>query len=169
MSFLPKDYVGVHTRVQQFHEKYKEWSISTDSEMIWEDTVKFKARVYLYKDKIQSFDWQSFINVKKDKAFEKWETVAVWRALAFAGFEIKSWIASEDEMQKFNSSKDEPATKPSSNDDLPWMDVTAFNKMKENIDELKKGKNNWYDLVKLARQKYKVNKNFAQQIELLYK
>jgi hypothetical protein len=49
------------------------------------------------------------------------------------------------------------------------MDVTAFNKMKENIDELKKGKNNWYDLVKLARQKYKVNKNFAQQIELLYK
>jgi hypothetical protein len=45
-------------------------------------------------------------------------------------------------MQKFNSSKDEPATKPSSNDDLPWMDVTAFNKMKENIDELKKGKNN---------------------------
>jgi len=99
MSFLPKDYVPVHTRVQQFHDKYPLWSILTDFKV--EDwTAILKATIQTWDWRI--FNWTSFWEIRKEKALEKLETVAVWRALAFAWFEIKSWIASQDEMEKFD-------------------------------------------------------------------
>ena len=119
MWFLPKDYVWVHTRVEQFHKDYPSGSITTSYDFHW-DTVIFKATVIKNKDGVATnsnmndiftwkFNWTSFWSVKKDKALEKLETVAVGRALAFAGFEVKSWIASREEMENLQDNQKAPA------------------------------------------------------------
>ena len=103
MGFIPKNYVWVHTRVQQAHDAHKEkLSIETSFD-IKDKIVFFTAKVTIWE---QVFNGSSFWELGKEKAFEKLETVAVWRALAFAWFEIKEWIASKDEMDKFNSKLD---------------------------------------------------------------
>jgi hypothetical protein len=100
MWFIPKDYVWVSTRIELAHEKYKD-NISIVTEFdIKDQTVIFTATVKI-KDTEQVFTWHSFWEVGKEKAFEKLETVALWRALAFAWFEVKSWIASREEMEVF--------------------------------------------------------------------
>lgn len=102
MWFLPKDYVWVHTRVENYHKDHKEKaSILTEFRIDWE-IVSFKATVTTDK---WVFNWSSFWTTDKEKAFEKLETVAVWRALAFAWYEIKSWIASSEEMENFEANK----------------------------------------------------------------
>lgn len=99
MWFIPKDYVGVHTRVENYHKDHKEKaSILTEFRIDWK-IVSFKATVETSKG---IFNWSSFGTTDKEKAFEKLETVAIWRALAFAGYEIQSWIASNEEMQEWN-------------------------------------------------------------------
>lgn len=168
MSYIPEDYVPVHTRVQQFHEKYPNWCINTESEMIWDKTVKFLARVVLdvTSDHLRQFSWQSFCNIIKDKAFEKWETVAVWRALAFAWFEIQSWIASQDEMNKFMTS--EQMSDVLADEEKQWFSETQLQDIKNNFDELKTKYPKGVDLVRNARHKYKVSRAFAKKIEELY-
>ena len=101
-GFLPKDYVWVSVRIEHAHDKYKE-NLSIETEFdIKESTVIFTARVRI-KNTDQTFIWHSFWEVGKEKAFEKLETVAVGRALAFAGFEVKAGIASREEMDVFNN------------------------------------------------------------------
>jgi len=108
MWYLPKDYVWVHTRVQKAHEKYWEkLNIETEFD-IKDKVVIFKAKITIWE---QVFTGSSFWEVGKEKAFEKLETVAVWRALAFAWFEIKEWIASKDEMEVWENKKVENAIK----------------------------------------------------------
>lgn len=102
MWFLPKNYVWVNTRIEQFHEKYKKWSIETLFE-INGNIVIFTAKVSLWEEN-RVFTGHSFGTVWKEKAFEKLETVAVGRALAFAWFETKEWIASREEMEVFDNS-----------------------------------------------------------------
>lgn len=98
MWFLPKDYVSVATRVDKYHTEHQEgMSIETNFELNG-DVAIFKATV---KTKKWTFTWSSFWKLWKEKAFEKLETVAVWRALAFAGYETISWIASREEMENF--------------------------------------------------------------------
>ena len=98
MWFLPKDYVGVHTRVENFHKDHdNDMSIDTHFELQWEVAI-FKAEV---KTKKWTFTWSSFWKLWKEKAFEKLETVAVGRALAFAWYEVKNWIASREEVENF--------------------------------------------------------------------
>lgn len=103
MWFLPKDYVWVHTRVQKAHDTHKDkLSIETNFE-IKDKIVFFTAKVTIWE---QVFNWSSFWELGREKAFEKLETVAVGRALAFAGFEIKEGIASRDEIDRFEAKKD---------------------------------------------------------------
>jgi len=117
MWFLPKDYVWVDTRIDKAHEKHdKNLSIITEFD-IKDKTVIFTAKVYI-KDSDQTFTWHSFGEVWKEKAFEKLETVAVWRALAFAGFETRSGIASREEMEVWNN-KQERQEEQISNDNPP--------------------------------------------------
>lgn len=99
MWFLPKDYVSVSTRVEQFHAKFPKWSMDTSFEINW-NIVIFKTKVSMWDDR--TFTWHSFWTVWKEKAFEKLETVSVGRALAFAWFETTSGIASREEMEVFN-------------------------------------------------------------------
>ena len=109
MWYLPDDYVWVHTRVENFHKEHeKNMSINTEFKLDWEIAI-FKAVVITKK---WTFSWSSFWKLWKEKAFEKLETVAVWRALAFAWYEVKSWIASNEEMQVFNQNEQETITKP---------------------------------------------------------
>jgi len=134
-GFLPKWYVGVHTRVQKFHDKYKNGQITTDFTTVW-DIISFKATVILDVDakNPRCFTWSSLWDITKEKAFEKLETVAVGRALAFAWFDIKDWIASWDEMDRFNKNK--------------WRDLWEI------IDDIKKEK----DLDKLMEFKDEAKK-----------
>lgn len=100
MWYLPKDYVWVHTRVQKFHDEHEQdISIDTNFELHWKTAI-FKAVV---KTKKWTFSGSSLWDTWQEKALEKLETVAVGRALAFAGYEVKDWIASKDEMDKFES------------------------------------------------------------------
>ena len=105
MWFLPKNYVWVNTRIAQFHEKYKKWSIETLFE-INGNIVIFTAKVSIWEEN-RVFTGHSFGTIGKEKAFEKLETVAVGRALAFAWFETKEGIASREEMEVFDDNKNE--------------------------------------------------------------
>lgn len=100
MNFLPKDYVSVATRVDQFHAEHeKDISIDTTFTLDWE-LACFKATVTTKKG---TFTGSSFGRLGKEKAFEKLETVAVGRALAFAGYETRDGIASKEEMEVFDT------------------------------------------------------------------
>ena len=103
-----KDYVQVNERLQYFNDTYKNGKIFTKPSMV-EDAVYFKAVVTPDVDKPErTFTGHSFGNIKKEKALEKLETVAVGRALAFMGIGIVDSIASADEMQNFQNNISEP-------------------------------------------------------------
>lgn len=127
MSFLPKDYVWVNTRIDQFHAKYQKWSIETFFE-INGNIVIFTAKVSLWEDN-RVFTGHSFWTVWKEKAFEKLETVSVWRALAFAGFETREWIASKEEMEVFEENQ---WVKP-----LDFDEYLELIKKEDNVDSLR--------------------------------
>lgn len=121
MWFLPKDYVWVSTRIEQAHEKHwKELSIETEFD-IKDKTVIFTAKVKI-KATDQVFTWHSFWEAWKEKAFEKLETVAVGRALAFAWFETREGIASREEMEVFEEKK---TTKKTETEEV-WFNDSDF-------------------------------------------
>lgn len=93
-----KSYAPVSERVAQFHRDHADGSIKTkcefkDGYVIFKATVSFGER---------SFNGHAFGKVGQEKAFEKIESVAVGRALAFAGYLAGGEIASYDEIEKFN-------------------------------------------------------------------
>lgn len=156
-NFLPKDYVSVATRVDQAHDKHKEkLSIETSFD-IKDQTVIFSAKVTCGG---QTFTGHSFGVVGREKAFEKLETVAVGRALAFAGFETRDGIASKEEMEVFEDNKKESDFE----DSKAWMNEPELEALKSNL--------NKYDnadiAIKAARSKYKVSKAMEQNIRNLF-
>lgn len=122
MGFLPKDYVWVHTRIEKYHNDHENWGINTEFKIEWKIVI-FKATVTTKK---WTFTWSSFGEIWKEKAFEKLETVAVWRALAFAWYEVKEWIASNEEMEIFQD-KQNKTEKKVETDDL-WLCPTCWEK-----------------------------------------
>lgn len=96
-----KDYAPVSERVKALHEDYKDVSIETDYEFK-EGWAICKANVTVSSaDKNGTWTGHSMGVTKGEKAFEKLETVAVGRALAFAGYLAGGEIASYDEMEKW--------------------------------------------------------------------
>lgn len=151
MSYLPKDYVPVHTRVQKAHDQNENLKILTQYELLGNDTVVFRATVTTVKGE---FSGTSFGKLTKEKALEKLETVAVGRALAFAGYEIQSGLASKDEMDKFQDSKER-------------FNDKQFNQLKKKIEE---GKYKTYnDCIKVLEQNYKLSKKMKETITFLFK
>lgn len=130
MWFLPKDYVWVDTRIDKAHEKHwKDLSIETEFD-IKDKTVIFTARVNI-KSTEQVFTWHSFWEVGKEKAFEKLETVAVGRALAFAWFETRDGIASREEMEVWETKKEKPNGEIiPSDDEKEWFWLENWEKFK---------------------------------------
>ncbi len=152
--FLPKDYVGVNVRVDQAHEKHKEKLSIVTTFDIKDQTVIFNAKV-TFGDQV--FTGHSFGQVWKEKAFEKLETVAVWRALAFAGFETREWIASREEMEVWESKEDEK----------PWFN--DFEKMKEEMrQKIISGERTPAEIIENLEKKYRVSKTTKELINNLF-
>jgi hypothetical protein len=96
-----KPYVPVVERINQFHEIYTNGEIVTEYEFR-EGFVIFKATVTPdIKNSLRTFTGHSFGKIGQEKAFEKLESVAVGRALAFAGFAPDGSIATAEEMENF--------------------------------------------------------------------
>lgn len=95
------DYAKVSARVAEFNKTNANGSIVTDYEFK-EGWVIFKATIIpdVEKDR-RVFKGTSMGKVGAVKAFEKLETIAVGRALAFAGLLSDGEIASSEEMQSY--------------------------------------------------------------------
>lgn len=101
-----KKYSPVSERVSQFHKDQKDGNIETSYEFkeglcIFKATVSFGATDESIPQ-FRTFNGHAFGKVGTEKAFEKLESVAVGRALAFAGYLAGGEIASYDEIEKFN-------------------------------------------------------------------
>lgn len=109
-----KSYAQVKDRVKEFRSDCPRGKIETIP-MVQEDgTIIFKA--YILKDKADetsadatghSFSGEIAKDTKKEKFFEKLETIAVGRALANLGYASDGEIASSEEMEEFEASKEE--------------------------------------------------------------
>lgn len=151
MGYLPKDYVWVDKRIEKYHSEHTDnMSIDTTFE-ISNNIVIFKATV---KTKKGTFTWSSFWQVGKEKAFEKLETVAVGRALAFAWYETTSWIASREEMENFEEKID----------DKPWFNNQEFAEFRKYADRYTSAE----DAIKKISIKYKISNKTKKDIENVY-
>jgi hypothetical protein len=104
------DYVTVASRLEGFHEKYPQGRIVTELIDREDGLICFKAHVYTDLDSAQpSATGHSIDSLDIQKSsFEKLETAAVGRALAFLGFGAKN-ISSAEEMER-HESRQEPRT-----------------------------------------------------------
>jgi hypothetical protein len=104
-----KAYAPVSERVAQFHRDHRSGDIQTSYEFK-EGYVIFKATICWTPtiegdkdiDVSRTFTGHAFGKIGTEKAFEKLESVAVGRALAFAGYLAGGEIASYDEIEKYN-------------------------------------------------------------------
>lgn len=118
ISLKGKAYSPVSARVEQFHKDHRDGEIHTEYEFkegfcIFKASVSF-GKMTIFKtnengvgEKVweRVFNGHAFGKVGTEKAFEKLESVAVGRALAFAGYLAGGEIASYDEIEKFNTNQ----------------------------------------------------------------
>lgn len=110
-------YLTVPYRIKFIREHFGERIlIQTESYECADGMFRFKANIYL--DNMLISVGESKQNVKKDKEFEKQQTVAIGRGLSFAGF-FGDEIATAEEMEQF--------LKPSATKiEQKTIDVNAF-------------------------------------------
>lgn len=99
------EYAKVSSRLAEYHRTEKQPTIRTSYR--FDNSYLIVEAIVLSKG--GEFYGHSFGKVDKVKAFEKLETVAVGRALAFAGYLADGEIASYEEMQDFDTTKPDPA------------------------------------------------------------
>ena len=109
-----KDYVQVKDRILFFNETFPNGSIVTE-ELLEQATgrVRFKAIITPNCDKpSRVFVGRSAGFIEDEKAYEKLETIAVGRCLAFMGVGVLESVASADEIQNFHqATKKQPSKK----------------------------------------------------------
>jgi len=102
ISLSGKQYAQVSERLRAIHEDYKDFDVKTKFQVTEGGAVAFTATIII-RDKVKenpvSYTGHSYGKAGASKAFEKLETIAVGRALAFAGYHADGEIASADEMQ----------------------------------------------------------------------
>lgn|GEM_PF-3183499 len=96
------EYAKVATRIVEFHSDNKECSIETEidfkeGENLW---VVITAKVTSQRGVFVAHSLGPFSS--QQKFLEKLETVAVGRALAFAGYMASGYIASMEEMEEYS-------------------------------------------------------------------
>lgn len=97
-----RQYAQVKDRIAEIHKDYKNVSITTDVQWIGDKWwVQVKATVAIKDEWERVFTAHSFGMYKNNKDFEKLETIAVGRALAFAGYLADGEVASYEEMEDF--------------------------------------------------------------------
>lgn len=112
------EYAKVSTRLVEFHEDNPECSIETDiqfqaGENTW---VVVTATVTCPRGRFVAHSMDAFKG--KQKFLEKLETVAVGRALAFAGYMASGDIASFEEMDVYEASREREKTRDAVTDRL---------------------------------------------------
>jgi hypothetical protein len=112
MKFGDKDYALVPDRLKQFREENPRASVDTEPTYNADGSVTFKATII--KDQADEFSAKGTGNaryseteLKRPKAFEKLETVAVGRALAMIGYLNDGRVATTEEMEEFYDMKAE--------------------------------------------------------------
>lgn len=95
------EYAKVAERLKEFHNQYKSGKIET-SYNLTEAMICFKATITPDTTKPDRFfTGHSLGAIKGVKAFEKLETIAVGRALAFLGLLADGDVASADEIEEY--------------------------------------------------------------------
>jgi len=112
------EYAKVSTRLIEFHEDNPECSIETDiqfqsGENTW---VVVTATVTCPRGKFVAHSMDTFKG--KQKFLEKLETVAVGRALAFAGYMASGEIASFEEIDNYYASVERESNKNAALDQI---------------------------------------------------
>ena len=102
ISLQGKQYAQVKDRIAEAHKTNEKLTIKTKVKEIsteeWIKVFLFTAKVVLDK---WTYIWHSLNSIKTKKDFEKWETIAVGRALAFAWY-LSDWeVASFEEMKDY--------------------------------------------------------------------
>jgi hypothetical protein len=117
-DYFDKDnYVGVHERIAKFREEHKQGMITTFREK-GEGGEYFKAVVFRNQEEAKLYPSLAAASGHADivengkKASEKAETVAIGRALAILGYEVKKGLASAEEMESFQE-RNNQESKPS--------------------------------------------------------
>ena len=110
-------YLTVPYRLKFIRDHFGERvSIQSECHECLDGMFRFKANIYL-NDKLISVG-ESKQNIKKDKEFEKQQTVAIGTGLSFAGF-FGDEIATAEEMEQF--------LKPSKPNVIPIKSIENFN------------------------------------------
>ena len=99
MDLAGKEYAKVAERLKAFREENPKGKVETDFSQLPDGKMVLKATVTKEDGTIAT--GQSFGELKQQKAFEKLESIAVGRALAFLGYLASGEIASSDEMEEF--------------------------------------------------------------------
>lgn len=111
MTELPKDYVFVANRIEQFHKRHPDGCIKTHFVKKWDFTYFIAKITPDINEPNRYFTGSSSGDLLSDKAFEKLETVAIGRALAFAGFETKgAYNKAQEESTLAHTIWKQPAT-----------------------------------------------------------
>jgi hypothetical protein len=107
-----KEYAQVSERLRAIHEDHNEvgaFDIITNYD-VTESGIVFTAKITIRdKETASTFVGHSYGKTGASKAFEKLETIAVGRALAFAGYHADGEIASADEMEDHKQDVDTEA------------------------------------------------------------
>jgi len=137
-------YAKVPARVAEFHKGNKNGKIDTSYELKDMQLI-FRAVVTPNCDKPErTFTGTSFGKLANDKSLEKLETVAVGRALAFAGYLADGEIASAEEMERHEEQK---VT------DVSDEDLIAYTEKLESAKDLKELQTFWSNLPIEVKQK----------------
>lgn len=101
-------YAPVDERIKEFHKNNPNCSIRTETVLQGDKIIEAKATVIPDVTNLEQYFTGSALGILgKEKALEKLETVAVGRALAFAGLLADGSIASVEEMERFESNQEE--------------------------------------------------------------
>lgn len=105
-----KQYAQVAERLRAIHEDHNNFDIVTNFTVTDGGAAIFTATITIRekaKENPVVYTGHSYGKAEASKAFEKLETIAVGRALAFAGYHADGEIASADEMQDHQSYVDQ--------------------------------------------------------------
>ena len=128
ISLQGKEYAQVRDRIKEFRTDCPNGSTETKPEMLDGGQMVFQATVIkdLSDESSARATGSSYGKSTGTKSFEKLETIAVGRALAFLGYGADGAIASSEEMEDFFAYKEEQKMEA----------ITAMQKVKT-LDELK--------------------------------
>lgn len=115
MSRIKETYVPVHVRVMDARREHKDkLTIKTSITMYPEQSSALVCAEVLLNGNLLATGHAIATDLDEEKGLEKAESVAVGRALAFAGYSADSSIASTEEMEGIQQpeSKSNETTKP---------------------------------------------------------